>query len=919
MIRRSDAASHWNLEELDRRYREWQEDPDSVSEDWQHFFAGFSLGCEREEEVAAEAPARPHGTPGRGRQERVDDMIYTFRDLGHTVCDLDPLGNNNTPENPHLELDHFGFEEADLELEFATANIPGMGHRSRLRDILDLLRDTYCRTIGIEYMHIQEPTQRRWIQEKIEPIRNRPGFARDDLRRILIKISQAELFENFLHTKFLGQKRFSLEGGESLIPAMDALVEDAADNGVEEMVLGMAHRGRLNVLANILNKSYEEIFAEFEGSIEGQADGDGDVKYHVGFSSDYVNRNERTIHLTLSANPSHLEAVCPVVEGRVRGKQRQHDDRKRKKVLPVLIHGDAAFAGQGLVMETLQFQGLDGYSTGGTIHIVFNNQIGFTTLPRDGRSTRYCTDIAKMFDCPVFHVNGDDPEAAVHAVALALDFRQRFGKDAFIDLVCYRRHGHNETDEPNYTQPTLYRSIADHEHLSEIYKRRLLEREDLEKAEIEGLARIMKNQLQTALETVKSNPPKSSASRFRGHWEGFDNKYRHDVVHTGVALPTLIKIGKALSSWPTGFNIHPKIKKLAAERGRIIREREPIEWALAELLAFGSLLVEGTPVRLSGQDSRRGTFSQRHSYWYDIETRERYSPLSNITKNQATFCVYNSPLSEAAVMAFDYGYSISEPNMLIIWEAQFGDFANGAQVIVDQFLTSSESKWGRVSGLVLMLPHGQEGLGPEHSSARLERFLQLCSEDNIQVAHCTTAAQHFHVLRRQMKRGFRKPLVLMTPKSHLRSKAASSPIEDLVKGHFEEVLDDPEADPAKVDRLVLCSGKVFHELRAARDELGLDRYAIVRIEQLYPFPTRRLKKVVARYGELDRVTWCQEEPRNMGAWTFVAPLLRQHLGRDHILFAGRENAASPAPGRLGQFKEEQAALIDQALDADDES
>jgi len=667
------------------------------------------------------------------------------------------------------------------------------------------------------------------------------------------------------------------------------------------------------VLCNILNKSYEEVFTEFEGSYDiSELQGDGDVKYHLGYSSDFVASDGRTVHLTLSANPSHLEAVDPVVLGRARGKQRQHaDTAERTTVVPLLIHGDAAFAGQGIIMECFQMSQLEGYRTGGTIHIVSNNQIGFTTLPQDARSTRYCTDIAKMVDAPIFHVNGDDPEAVVHVSTLALEFRQRFKRDVVVDIVCYRRHGHNETDEPNYTQPTMYTKIAAHPKVAKLYAQRLLDAGEVPQAEIEAIATIMQNQLQDALSTIKLKPAKLTRSRFAGVWSGLTNKYSHDPVETGVPLATLDLIGRALSTWPAEFHIHPKIKRMAEERGKAVSSRGRIDWALGELLAIGSLLVEGTPTRLSGQDSRRGTFSQRHSYWYDVTSRERWQPLDHIVAGQAHFCVYNSPLSEAAVLGFDYGYSLSEPNMLIMWEAQFGDFVNGAQTIIDQFLISSESKWGRFSGMAMLLPHGQEGAGPEHSSARLERFLQACAEDNIQVAHCTTAAQHFHILRRQMHRKVRKPLILMTPKGHLRSKAASSDLQDFVSGRFHEVLGDTSVAPAQVRRLVLTTGKIAHELHERRLEEKLADVAIVRIEQLYPFPEGQLAAALAGMRARE-VVWCQEEPMNMGAWTFIQPWLRKTLGQD-ATYAGREAAASPAPGSAGLFLIEQEALIAAAL------
>jgi 2-oxoglutarate dehydrogenase E1 component len=910
-------ASVTNLQHLEDMYAKWQADPNGVDRDWQTFFTGFDLGVARPvEDVGGDAtgahPTVAGATPGRIDQQRADGLIYAYRDIGHLTCNLDPLGLSNTPEHPNLQLDAYGLSEADLDREFACDTIYGMGKRAPLREIVAHLKATYCGTIAVEYQHIQDRDVRHWMRREVETGRNQPVLTKDEKRRILMKLNQAEMLESFIHTKFLGQKRFSLEGGEATIPALDTVLEIAPEFGAKEVVMGMAHRGRLNVLCNIMNKSYEEVFTEFEGSYDiNELQGDGDVKYHLGFSSDFVNSKGKTLHLTLTANPSHLEAVDPVILGRARGKQRQYKDTAdRGSVIPIIIHGDAAMAGQGLVMEVFQLGQLEGYTTGGTIHLVTNNQIGFTTLPDDARSTRYCTDIAKMVDAPILHVNGDDVEAVVHCMKIATRFRQQFKRDVVVDIVCYRRHGHNETDEPNFTQPQMYARIAEHPRVSQIYTKQLLDRGDIKQEEAEAIATIFQNQLQDALNTIKTKPAKLTRSRFGGVWQGITNTYTHDAVETGVSETLLDQVGKALSTWPADFNIHPKIKTLAENRGKLISSRGRIDWALAELLAIGTLLAQGTPARLSGQDCRRGTFSQRHAYWYDVKSRQSYAPLDHIAPGQERFCVYNSPLSEAAVLGFDYGYSLSEPKMLIIWEAQFGDFVNGAQVIIDQFLTSSESKWGRVSGLVMMLPHGQEGMGPEHSSARLERFLQACAEDNIQVAYCSTAAQHFHILRRQMMRGFRKPLILMTPKSHLRSKAASSDFQDFVGGRFREVLVDPS--PKKAKRVVIASGKVVHDLneRIATDKI--EDVAVVRIEQLYPLHEAMLKKVLSGFDAGVDYIWCQEEPQNMGAWGYISPSLRHILGRD-VTYAGREAAASPAPGSTALFQLEQEQLIAAAL------
>ncbi len=920
MIVPNSPGTSWNLSQLEQMYERWKADPVSVDHDWQVFFSGFELGLDRPPESAdgdqAASSAPVQGRSDHNEQERVDELIEAYRDLGHIVCELDPIGFNNTDSDPELELQAFGLTEADLEREFACDRIVGLGARASLKRIIDHLRTTYCGHIGVEYTHIQDRTIRSWIRLEIERERNQPQLSPEEKRRILMMLNKAETLETFIHTKFLGQKRFSIEGGEALLPALDAIIEMAPELGVKEMVMGMAHRGRLNVLCNILHKSYEEVFTEFEGSYDiSELQGDGDVKYHLGYSSDRTTASGKNIHLTLTANPSHLEAVNPVVLGRVRGKQRQyHDTESRTAVVPILLHGDGAFAGQGLVMEVLQLSQLEGYTTGGTIHIISNNQIGFTTLPADARSTRYCTDLAKMVDAPIFHVNGDDPEAVVHAAKLAMRYRQHFRRDVVIDIVCYRRWGHNESDEPNYTQPTMYARIAEHTRIAKLYTDKLLTDGVIQKAEATAIATIMQNQLQDALNTVKVKPAKLSRTRFGGVWEGMTNAYNHEPVATGVPAEQLDLIGKALATWPQDFNIHPKIKRLAEERGKVVASRGRIDWALAEMLSIGSLLLDAIPCRLSGQDSRRGTFSQRHSYWYDVRSRKRYKPLSHIRDGQANFCVYNSPLSEAAVLGFDYGYSMSEPNMLIMWEAQFGDFANGAQVIIDQFIATSETKWGRVSGITMMLPHGQEGAGPEHSSARLERFLQLCAEDNLQVAYCTTAAQHFHILRRQMHRRVRKPLILMTPKGHLRSKQAASDFNELVSGRFHEVLPDPQVQSGqerRIKRVVLCAGKIAHELMDRRGEERLDSVAILRIEQLYPLHEAELTRQLALYAGAE-VVWCQEEPQNQGAWTFIQPQLSRLLGRTPA-YAGRDGAASTAPGSLALYQLGQEHLIATAL------
>jgi 2-oxoglutarate dehydrogenase E1 component len=897
---RASFATRSNLAVIEEAYQRWRDDPASVDDSWRAFFEGFELGA-----------ARPVQALDTGAQTAIVRLISAYRDIGHFLAHLDPLSEPKT-SYPLLELSEFGLSEADYNRTFDTSYFLGLP-RATLRELLAALRETYSRTIGIEYMHIQDTRIRRWLQERMEPRRNQPNYSRRRKLRILMEIHYAELFEKFIHTRYVGQKRFSLEGAETLIPILDAIVEQAGDTGVHEIVIGMSHRGRLNVLANILRKPYQEIFAEFEDTaLPESIDGDGDVKYHLGFSSDFTTARGADIHLSLTSNPSHLEAVDPVVEGRTRAKQYLSQDQERKEVVPLLIHGDAAFAGQGLVAETLNLSQLAGYTTGGTVHVVVNNQIGFTTSPNDARSTTYCTDVAKMIQAPIFHVNGEDPEAAVFVAELALEFRQTFNKDVVIDMFCYRRHGHNEGDEPSFTQPLMYAKIKDRPTLSEIYTEQLILRGDLTVDETEGIDQDFQAKLQNAQQEVKTAPPRSRGMHgFSGHWQGFTAHYSHAPVVTAVPYETLARITEAMTQVPQDFVLNPKIARLLETRREEMRERRPIDWAFAEALAFGSLLLEGIPVRLSGQDSRRGTFSQRHAVLYDARTGERYFPLNSLGPEQAPFSAYDSLLSENAVLGFEYGYSLDDPRALVLWEAQFGDFANGAQVVIDQFIVCSESKWQRDSGLVMLLPHGYEGQGPEHSSARVERYLQLCAEENIQVDDLTTPAQYFHVLRRQMKRNFRKPLILMTPKSLLRHKKAVSPVEELCTGQFREVLDDPSADPARVRRVLLCSGKVYYDLLERRDEEEKGDVAIVRMEQFYPFPVDMLRRMLERYRNAKEWVWVQEESLNMGGWTFMETRLRA-MGYA-VRYVGRDTSASPATGSHRIHVREQQELVHAAL------
>lgn len=912
------AVLNENAPFVEELYQQYLANPDAVDEEWREYFAYLANGV-------ATAPSSTKTADKTSdseiaRHARVVQLIDAYRERGHLHATLDPLGLMPRHSHPELEAGYHGFSIEDLDKEFSIARLFGMPALT-LRGILSTLREAYCGTVGVEYMHMQDPEQRRWMQERIEDKRKHLVFTEDAKRSILTQLYAAEAFETFLHTKFVGHKRFSLEGAEAIIPLVDALMEQAATQGVEEIVVGMPHRGRLNMLVNIFGKSYEKIFSEFEGNVDPSTMmGSGDVKYHLGFSADHRTRDGKSIHLTLTANPSHLETVDPVVEGRVRAKQDRCADHERTRIIPLLLHGNAAFAGQGVVSETLNLSQLRGYTTGGTIHIIINNQIGFTTNPEDGYSGPYATDIAKSLQAPIFHVNGDDPEAVVRLALLAVEYRQTFKRDVVIDMFCYRRYGHNEGDEPSFTQPRMYRAIKDHPRVAWLYREKLLDQNVLAAAEVQTLERSFRQRLQEALDTVKSTPHRAPSETLGGVWHGFSRSHA-GRVDTRVRRDLLEAIARRLSTMPEDFTLNPKMEKLVQARTEAVLTNGAIDWGLAELLAYGTLVCEGIPVRLSGQDVERGTFSHRHAVVVDYDTGLPYSPLNNLREGQARFSAFNSPLSEYAVMGFDFGYSLDSPEALVIWEAQFGDFANGAQIIIDQFLSCAESKWQRMSGLVLLLPHGYEGQGPEHSSARLERYLQLCAEDNMQVANCTTPAQIFHLLRRQVKRDFRTPLVVMTPKSLLRHKLAISTIADLTDGAFHEVLDEPLAplttvtvDAAKVKHVLCCSGKVYYDLILERERHQQSDIAIVRLEQLYPFPTQQLQEVLARYPRAKDIAWVQEEPRNMGAWTFIHEHLPSLLhGKQTLRYAGRPPQASPAVGFQKVHHQEQSALLTLAL------
>jgi 2-oxoglutarate dehydrogenase E1 component len=913
----STFTARWSEGLIDDNYERWRSNPQSVDPDWAAFFEGFELGFAKSEENGETATAEPTpGTlPDSSLQTRVEALVYAYRTLGHTIADLDPLDLLKR-SNPLLSLKELGFEERELDL-VVSSRFFKEGKKMKLRDMIRELEANYCGTVGAEFMHIQNPRMRTWVLYKLE---NRDASLRANAavhRDILQKLYEAETFENFLHTKY-GGKRFSLEGGEALILALDTIVQNCERRGIKEIVMGMSHRGRLNVLANVLNKPLDVIFNEFQGTFAPDSvGGNGDVKYHLGYRNVRKTATGYEVEINLAANPSHLEAVDPVVEGKARARQRVLDDTAyRKKVVPILIHGDAAFIGQGVVAETFNMSQLPGYSTGGTIHFVVNNQIGFTTLPADSRSSEYCTEIAKMVDAPIFHVNGEDPIAVMEMSKIALEFRHEFGRDVVVDIYCYRRHGHNEGDEPAFTQPDLYNRIKNHALPSEVFLNQIASLGTVSAEEAAALKADSLKELNDALSQVKlAAAEKAKAHEFAGSTAIFQPHYSHAPITTAITKETLDTIAKTLTTVPEDFRVLPKIKRILLERRlQVWKSGGPYNWSFAEALAFGSLLLEGTPVRLSGQDSRRGTFSQRHSVLYDEDNRQRYIPLNHLRPNQARFCVYNSPLSEYAVLGFDYGYSMDFPSQLYLWEAQFGDFANGAQIIVDQFIASSESKWRRPSAIVLLLPHGYEGQGPEHSSARLERFLQLCAEENMQVCYPTTPAQYFHVLRRQMHRKYRKPLILMTPKSLLTHEQAVSTESDFTGSRFFEVLADSEASAKKVERVIFCSGKVYYDLVKYRKENNLtDAAAIIRIEQLYPLYKEKIARLTKPLINAKKFIWCQEEPENMGAWTFILPQLL-NLFPGYIHYAGRPASASPAAGTIQAHQAQQAALVKQAFE-----
>ena len=907
---------------LEHLYQSWLLEPTSVDPSWHACFEGLE-GTGGPE--ASTTPARSRSLSElAANQARVLQLISALRYRGHGEADLDPLGLYEElyerPSLPDTHPEFYGFDEADMDRIFNTGSV-FMPSEATLGEIHSLLRDTYCRSIGTELTHVSSTEQKRWVQERLERARGRPSFDHAKKRDILHWLTAARKLEEYLHRKYVGQKRFSLEGGENLIPMLDEILQRAGAGGVREAIIGMAHRGRLNVLVNILGKHPKTLFGEFEGKVE-VGSGSGDVKYHLGFSSD-VQTPGGALHLVLAFNPSHLEIINPVVEGSVRARQERRGDHDRNQVLPILVHGDAAFAGQGVVTETLNLSETRGYGTGGTVHIIVNNQIGFTTSdPRDTRSTLYCTDVAKLVQAPIFHVNGNDAEAAVFVAQLALDFRMRFKKDVVLDLVCFRRWGHNEADEPLATQPVMYKKVRMQKGPRRTYADRLVEEGVLREGEDEELSRAYHEALEQ--NRVMSRPLVSALPKeFIADWTPYFGRHWRDPADTALPLGKIESLGATMCRYPEEFELHRSVRRILDARLEMARGERPMDWGFAENLAYASLLADGYSVRISGQDSQRGTFFHRHAVLHNQKRRGTHTPLQCLFDGQPSFRIINSLLSEEAVLAFEYGFATAEPEALTIWEAQFGDFANGAQVVVDQFLSSCESKWGRFCGLVMFLPHGYDGQGPEHSSARLERYLQLCAEDNMQVCVPSTPAQMFHLLRRQMLRPYRRPLVVMTPKSLLRHRLATSTRSELSEGRFEPLIDEVDPiDPERVTRLVLCSGKVYYDLVQERREKRLDHIAIVRVEQIYPFPEREIKAVIARYSKAKDICWTQEEPRNQGIWFFM--LSRRHLagliGKHHRLsYAGRDYSASPAAGYLNVHLAEQRGLVSTALALDETS
>ena len=941
-----------NIEFINEFYADYLSDPKSIPQSWKLFFDGLS----DDEKLVYKNLNGPSWSPEKKiikslnhkksnedktisqnldsndiKQATKDSvrsimLIRAYRIRGHLIANLDPLSLQKKKEHLELNPETYGFTKNDYNRKIFLDGVLGLQYAD-LNQILNILKKTYCSNIGYEFMHMGDPEEKSWIRNRIEGPEKEIKFTENGKKAILNKIIEAEGFEKYLHVKFVGTKRFGLDGSESLIPALEQIIKKGGNLGAKEIKMGMPHRGRLNVLANVMGKTYKAIFSEFFGkNVTSKKDFEGDVKYHLGASS---NRefDGNSVHISLTDNPSHLEAVNPVVLGQVRAKQNFHKDSERKKVIPVLMHGDAAFAGQGIVAECFAMSGLPGHNIGGTIHIIVNNQIGFTTAPRFARSSPYPSDVAKIAQAPIFHVNGDDPEAVVHCAKIATEYRQKFNRDVVIDMVCYRRFGHNEGDEPSFTQPIMYKRIKSHPTTLVIYSKKLVEEGLISSSDIEKQKSNFKNFLEEKFKSSKNY--KSELKWFEGAWSRFKPGLGKDKIGvSGVNKEEILEIGKKISTIPENFNVHKTLKKIFHQRYQIFEKNNPVDWSTAESLAFGALLVEGFSVRLSGQDSGRGTFSQRHAVLRNQESHERYIPINNIVKNQKKFEIIDSLLSEMAVLGFEFGYSLSEPETLVLWEAQFGDFANGAQVIIDQFITSGESKWGRASGLVMLLPHGYEGQGPEHSSARLERFLQLCADENIQVVNCTTPSNYFHALRRQMHRDFRKPLIVMTPKSLLRHKKCISNLNEFTtKSTFHRILEDDAysknakliklKQDSKIKKVVMCSGKIYYDLIEERENAKNDCVVFIRIEQLYPFPAKTLANLLKRYQKA-KFIWCQEEPKNMGAWNTVRNYVDRtleiiHFKGDKVRYVGRKASSSTATGNLNKHLAQQKEILEKIV------
>ncbi|WP_159731179.1 2-oxoglutarate dehydrogenase E1 component [Sphingobacterium sp. 18053] len=899
---------------VDGLYQSYKQDPQSVDFGWQKFFEGFDFGQNAGGTTSSVGEATPEHVL---KEINVLNMINGYRDRGHLFTHTNPV-RERRKYYPGKELETFGLAEADMNTVFNAGVEVGLGPAT-LKDIRQLVEDTYCRSIGAEFKYIRNPEKIKWLQDRMEADRNMPKFSLDTKKRILNKLNHAVVFENFLGTKFLGQKRFSLEGAESLIPALDSVIEKGAEIGIQEFVIGMAHRGRLNVLTNIMGKSYKSVFSEFEGKTyadDPEVNFGGDVKYHLGFSSEVKTNDGKSVHLSLAPNPSHLETVDPIVEGMVRSKIDFKYEGDSSKIAPIIIHGDAAIAGQGVVYEVTQMSKLDGYKTGGTVHIVINNQIGFTTNYKDARSGTYCTDVAKITSSPVFHVNGDDAEAVVYAINLAVEYRQKYKTDVFIDLLCYRRFGHNEADEPKFTQPLLYKIIEKHPNPKEVYAKKLITEGSIDEAYSKNIEKEFKAELQTKFEESKTvEVLTEEIPMFKGAWEGLRPAKKGEVLTTSdktkVAKDLFLKLAKEITTLPSDKKFFRKITRLFEDRAKMITA-DSYDWAMGELMAYATLLDQGNRVRISGQDVQRGTFSHRHAVLTLEDSEEKYVPLANI-KGGDKFSIYNSLLSEYAVLGFEYGYASSNPNSLTIWEAQFGDFYNGAQIIVDQYLSSAETKWKRSNGLVMMLPHGMEGQGPEHSSARIERFLELCADENMILANCTTPANYFHLLRRQLVREFRKPLVVFTPKSLLRHPKVVSPLKDFTEAAFQEVIDDANVAAKDVKRVLFCSGKVYYDLLEKQEADKRKDIAIVRLEQLFPIPTEQLKAIRKKYNKAKEFVWVQEENENMGAWSYYC---RKLMGTE-IAFTGfvaRKESGSTATGYMKQHVAQQAAILNKSFE-----